>query len=97
MGALDRAQDSQEIMDVSVRYLHLGLGCMKQISTAVVISRPGEVTGDMVVDQQIQEATHRLDTARAITDAVRMADANNLRGYVARYPIASSAKPQLQH
>ena len=84
-------------MDVSVRYLHLGLGSMKQVSTPVVISRPGEVAGDMVVDQQIQEATFRLETARTIQDAVRMADANNVRGYVACNSIASLAKPQLQH
>ena len=67
-------------MDVSVRYLDLGQGCMKQVSTAVVISRPVEVASDMVVDQQIQEAVFRLDTARKIKDAVRMADAHNLPG-----------------
>ena len=83
-------------MDVSVRYLDLGLGSMTQVNTAVVISRPGEVASDMVVDQQIQEAVFRLDTARIIKDAVCMADAHNLPGYVACSPIASSVKPQLQ-
>lgn len=75
---LPEAQESQELMEISVRYLNLSLGSMIQASRTVTIFRPVEAPRDMAVDLQVQEAVYRVGTARAIKDAVLLADTGNL-------------------
>ncbi|KAL0038635.1 hypothetical protein WJX79_000718 [Trebouxia sp. C0005] len=78
VGAVQEAVDSQEVLDVSVRCLDLSLGTMKENSTSAVMCRPAKVPHDVLMDSKVQEAVYRLDTAKVIKDAVRIADAGDL-------------------
>lgn len=77
--AVPEPQDQQEIVTLHLRYLDLAQGSMKQKSLTAAISRPAEAPENLQVDADMQEALHRINTANAITSAVRAADAGSLR------------------
>lgn len=66
--------DNQEIVTLRLRFLDLAEGSMKQKSLTAAISRPAEAPESVQVDPDMQEAIHRVNTANAITAAVRAAD-----------------------
>lgn len=78
VAAVPEPQDQQEIVTLHLRYLDLAQGSMKQKSLTAAISRPADAPGDLQVDADMQEAVNRVNTANAITSAVRAADAGSL-------------------
>ena len=79
--AVKEAQDRQEVMQLSLRCLNLSQGAMQQTSTTAVIARPAQPSPETDPDPEVQEAVLRLSTAKAIRDAVALADARNFPGY----------------
>lgn len=66
--------ENQEIVTLRLRFLDLAEGSMQQKSLTATISRPAEAPESVLVDPDMQEAVHRVNTANAITAAVRAAD-----------------------
>ena len=79
VAAVSEPPDEQEVVAISLRFLDLAAGSMRQKSLTASITRPADVPqGTQQVDADIQEALHRVNTANAIKAAVRAADARNL-------------------
>ena len=80
VNTLEQPQQSQDLVQVQVRYLDLLVGGMKQSEVAVSLGRPAEAAADAAVQPQVQEAMLRLGTAKAMKDAVNLGDRGDLPG-----------------
>ena len=80
VSAVSEPKKQQELVTVSLRFLDLTAGSMRQESLTACIARPEEAPEGRQVDAALQEALHRVNTANAIKAAVREGDAGHLQG-----------------